>query len=419
MTPNKSIVAFLVLAGLLFLPGATAQGMIDGITGPNFTINARDGYISGGDGSYLYVWGFAAGDTMQYPGPTLKVTRGDVVTVDLRNFLPAPISMIFPGQEDVTSVGPDFITAGDTTTTITYTFTATNSGTFMYQSGVDMSLQVEMGLFGALIVYPGSSVLPGEDLNYDHEYLFLESEIDPIIHEMVETGRVAEVDFRQYFPAYWFLNGRNAPDTMLPPYIGWMPNQPYNCMPMMNPGDRMLMRFINAGRDLHPFHTHGNNFDVVAIDGRLLTTDPTLGADLAFSDFTHTVPPSGTADAIFTWTGEKLGWDMYGHAPGDSLEPGEYAPDHGKPLPVALPDYRVLTFGAMYSGSPFLGHLGYIPPGSCNINTTGAYTYMWHSHKEKEMTTNNVFPGGMMTMLMIQPPDVPVGGMMGPAFICP
>jgi hypothetical protein len=28
---------------------------------------------------------------------------------------------------------------------------------------------------------------------------------------------------------------------------------------------------------------------------------------------------------------------------------------------------------------------------------------MWHSHNEREITTNDVFPGGMMAMLLIDP----------------
>jgi hypothetical protein len=26
---------------------------------------------------------------------------------------------------------------------------------------------------------------------------------------------------------------------------------------------------------------------------------------------------------------------------------------------------------------------------------------MWHSHNEREITTNNVFPGGMLMMLLV------------------
>jgi hypothetical protein len=28
---------------------------------------------------------------------------------------------------------------------------------------------------------------------------------------------------------------------------------------------------------------------------------------------------------------------------------------------------------------------------------------MWHSHDEREITTSNVFPGGMMSMLLVDP----------------
>ena len=31
------------------------------------------------------------------------------------------------------------------------------------------------------------------------------------------------------------------------------------------------------------------------------------------------------------------------------------------------------------------------------------YAYMWHSHNEREITTDNVFPGGMMMMMLVDP----------------
>jgi hypothetical protein len=33
---------------------------------------------------------------------------------------------------------------------------------------------------------------------------------------------------------------------------------------------------------------------------------------------------------------------------------------------------------------------------------------MWHSHTEKEMTNWDIFPGGMMTMMIIEPLSVPI-----------
>jgi hypothetical protein len=207
------------------------------------------------------------------------------------------------------------------------------------------------------------------------------------------------VDFTYYRASYWFINGRCAPDTMADKNALWLPHQPYNCMPMMHPGEKLLLRIVSAGRDLHPFHTHGNHMRVFARDGRIVTPE---------KRFTLTIPPGGTADAIFEWTGAGLGWDLYGHAPGDALEPSESPADHGKPFPVILPDPGELTYGRFYSGSPFLGAHGYRPPGSAEPNHNAGYFYMWHSHKEKEMVNNDVFPGGMMTMLIIEHPSVPI-----------
>ena len=53
--------------------------------------------------------------------------------------------------------------------------------------------------------------------------------------------------------------------------VAWLPTQPYNCLPVMHPGQRMLMRFVGASRDLHPFHPHGNHATIVGRDGRMLS----------------------------------------------------------------------------------------------------------------------------------------------------
>lgn len=397
-----------------------AEAMIHGITGTTtFNFTAKTGHIYTGEGGSYLMWGYADGaGQMQYPGPTVIVNQGETITFNLTNTLTVPVSIIFPGQAGVTASGgtPGLLTqeAAPNGGTVSYTFTVSQPGTYLYHSGTNCELQIEMGLVGALIVRPAGfdPMMPTAyghmDSMYDREFLFLLTEMDHRVHEQVEQGMMSQIDNATWFPFYWFINGRNAPDTMLEAHVPWLPNQPYNCMPMMRAGEHLLLRIISAGRDPHPFHTHGNNFNIIARDGRLLQSAAGAGADLAVSNFTITVAPGGTADAVFTWTGEKLGWDMYGHAPGDPMEPGEYAPDHGKPFPVTLPSAQQLTFGAMWSGSPFLGALGALPPGEGGLNPNGGYTYMWHSHAEKEMTNNDIFPGGLMTMIIIEAPSVDI-----------
>ena len=82
--------------------------------------------------------------------------------------------------------------------------------------------------------------------------------------------------------------------------------------------------------------------------------------------------------------------------------------DHGTPFPVSLPDNKDLTFGQFYSGSPYLGSAGTLPPGEGGFNPEAGFAFMWHSHTEKELTNNNVFPGGLMTMFIVLPPGTPV-----------
>jgi hypothetical protein len=81
----------------------------------------------------------------------------------------------------------------------------------------------------------------------------------------------------------------------------------------------------------------------------------------------------------------------------------EYCPDHDKPIPVVLPGAQDLTFGGLYSGSPYMGVLGDLPPGEGGLNPWGAFTFPWHSHSEKELANFDIFPGGMLSFVFVIP----------------
>jgi hypothetical protein len=156
--------------------------------------------------------------------------------------------------------------------------------------------------------------------------------------------------------------------------------------------------------------------------------------------FTQVVVPGQTMDGVFTWTGKGLGWDIYGTTDmnphicddplidpsnpdqnGDGVIDGadcegddcfdstthEWCPDHDKPVPVELPQGLSLAFGGMYSGSPYLGALGGLPPGEGGLNPNAGFAYMWHSHVEKVLLNNDIFPGGMGTFIIIEPWPAP------------
>ncbi|MGE5552497.1 MAG: multicopper oxidase domain-containing protein [Betaproteobacteria bacterium] len=383
----------------------------------NIQLRATDGYISAPDGASLYIWGFQRepGRAAQLPGPTLVVNQGDTVIVELTNDLPEHVSLLFPGQERVynvggataTPVGPvyeqgrlvswaDYAPPGGS---VAYRFVAERPGTFLYHSGAGLPKQVAMGLYGVLVVRPAgfdpldratwTAYGAGTDTEFDREYFLVLAEIDPQLHQDVKLGK----PFRPsaYRPRYWTMNGRCAPDTMLPDGAGYLPNQPYGAMVMAEPGERVLLRYAGAGVGHYPLHPHGNHTRVVALDGRLLRNG---SEDLSYLRFTVLVGPGQTVDQIYRWDG--LGYDP-----------------ETKPIPTPVPLLRNQAVGdagwTMWSGSPYLGRKGDLPVGVTSFNRMGEYYFMLHSHKEFQITNWGEFPGGMMTMIGLFPP-----GSLGP-----
>ena len=101
-------------------------------------------------------WGYASGAcpaAASAPGgPVITVTVGDVVTVNLQNSLSQATGLLFQGQGMV----PDTTGAAATTGITSYTFTATNPGTFLYEAAplLGAEYQTAMGLHGAFVVKP-------------------------------------------------------------------------------------------------------------------------------------------------------------------------------------------------------------------------------------------------------------------------
>lgn len=514
MSATKKIVW---MSGLLVavLQTQRLDAAVPGIVGPAFNLEATESYISEPDGRSIYSWGygcngsphafmpssFAAGvpacPAMQIPGPTLIVTQGQPFTVTLTNNLPAGAgntSILFSGMRVTSSSGgaPGLLTQEATPNgSVTYTVTATTAGTHSYYSGTQGDLQVEMGLYGAIVVLPdkpvacassaanllaeghwgesdwrlSTSAYDHPSTCYDREYLFQFSEMDPRIHTAADQQVAAikaclsqsnpaspcptqlSIPTEPYNPSYFMVNGRSMPDDMDPNYAAEYPHQPYNGNPHMHPGEMVLLRIVGQGRWQHPFHEHANHVRILARDGNLILSqaDPTkLAGPLLF---TTTTTPGLAMDGLFYFTGKGLNWDMYGHnsKSADALaklpctpdangyntgDPTavnyyEWCADHLKPLekspfgdvggdgPMTLPDANYLTNGTWYGGSPYLGPdatvravgaTGTTPPaGTVGNSPSGeaGFAYMWHSHNEREITTNNVFPGGMFMMMMV------------------
>jgi FtsP/CotA-like multicopper oxidase with cupredoxin domain len=401
----------------------------------SFALTARDGEITAPDGNTVYMWGYGLNkDAFQYPGPTLCVNEGDTVRIVLKNTLPEDTSIVFPGQQDVQAngvpAGPQFDAEHRMTSlsnvarasggTVTYTFTADHPGTYLYESGTDQGKQVQMGLFGALIVHSrldtydaGSQTwtrFAYDDsrtrYNPDEEFLALLSDIDPALHQAVERGR--PFDIGSFHPRYWMINGRSFPDTIAPNNAIWLPHQPQGALAHTTarlfgaPGAPALTRYLNASEVGHPFHPHGNHGRVIAMDGRSLVDS---SGDRSFEKFAVRVGAGETFDALFMWTDVDNWWTVT-NGNGDEV-PGDPANPHARPAIPAAPALENLIFNGnetWYSGSPWLGQTAPLPVGVTTYNQCGEFYQVAHSHALEEVTNYGAAMGGMLTLWRIDPP---------------
>ena len=176
----------------------------------------------------------ALGFNGMWPGPRIDVTEGDTVRAIFTNNLDESTGIHFHGQklpnrmDGVPHVTQDPIMPGES---FTYEFVARTVGSHMYHSHHNATDQVGRGLLGAFIVHPRNAA---ED--YEQR--------DGITQDIVWISNDTLGGFT--------INGRGFPATA--PIVATL-------------GDRILIRFMNEGIMMHPWHLHGMPMRVVARDG--------------------------------------------------------------------------------------------------------------------------------------------------------
>ena len=377
------------------------------VTNPTFTLETKAGYIQLPDGNTMYMWGYAnGGGNFQHPGPVLCVNEGDNVTVILVNNLPEAVSIMFPGQENVEANGgtanPQYDGLGNLTSltntaasgggSVTYTFVASKPGSYIYESGTNPQKQVRMGLFGALVVRPSAGAgyaynRVDSQFTPTEEFMVLLSDIDPYQHQAVESN--ANFNLNSYHARYWLVNGRGFPDTIADNFTSFLPDQPYGALARIYPYDAGThpnpgrVQYLNVGTENYPFHPHGNNGLVIGRDGRPL--EGSAGEDLSFEKFAINIGPGQTWDVLFKWH------DAEGYS-------------EANPVPVVIPQVNNQEFGMFYSGSPYLGKTGPLPPGASTFNTCGEFYIISHNHALFQITSWGVNLSGPITYVRVDPP---------------
>ncbi|HEX2470016.1 MAG TPA: multicopper oxidase domain-containing protein [Candidatus Limnocylindrales bacterium] len=169
-----------------------------------------------------------------WPGPRLTVIEGDRVRATFTNNMSETTGIHFHGQrlpndmDGVPHVTQDPIKPGDS---FTYEFVARTPGSHMYHSHHNATDQVGRGLLGAFIVEPQD---PAQ--RYDRLY--------DATQDIIWISNDALGGFT--------INGRGFPATS--PIVATL-------------GETIVIRFMNEGNMMHPWHLHGMPMRVVARDG--------------------------------------------------------------------------------------------------------------------------------------------------------
>jgi len=232
------------------------------------------------------------------PGPMIRVTEGDNVRVEFTNELPDATTVHFHGNtltnvmDGVPNVTQNPVEPGET---FVYEFVAGPSGTFWYHSHLDTDVQIGLGLYAPLIIEPAQLETSAPDV----DVTLLLSEWRVVDGQTYPAMPMAGAE-----PNYFTINGKAFPAT-----------ETIN----VKVGQRVRIRYINAGQLVHPMHTHGTAFQIVATDGHPVPAAAQLTKD------TVAVAPGERYDIEFIAT-EPGVWAVHCHVlhhlTNDGEEPG-------------------------------------------------------------------------------------------------
>ena len=331
----------------------------------------------------------------------------------------------------------------------TYLFDTEHPGTYMYHCHIEASEHVQMGMYGALVVYPsmkslelvgirklcnGGWVYKGKLQNhisetatnrnfayndirsyFNKEYIMLLSDIDTRWHDSVQTGGdFNPIDFK---PNFWLVNGRAFPDTLLPhpltPIEGsnnYVSQLNYESYVHVKTGELFLLRMINMGYQVVPWHIHGWHFAVIGKDANpspFLKISETLGLhghEGLERGFTATIGSGETFDLLIEAEDKRPQYRNYivnGQDCISSLCKQMHKIKKIDPNVIAnIPTEPVNIDN--------INTVNYVDicdePSTVNDNFFPQF-YPMHNHDDYKVTNDGVYPGGQLTYIQTDAPD--------------
>ncbi len=446
----------------------------DKITYENPSLNWKD------PANWSGLW--AMQSTAAIPSPILWADQGDRLYITLINLgmpvshLNDPHTIHLHGAHVATQLDgfpessfsvPMWMAPAEIPPTATYYFLPEHPGTYMYHCHVEASEHVQMGMYGALVIYPSVESLEAASIKkdscgywrykgeiqeqiprhashrqfaynniqtyYDKEYVMLLSDIDLKWHQTVETafetGKIFNAsDFK---PDFWLINGRAFPDTLQPhPQTPPKDSDPnltqinYESYVHVYTDQKFLLRMINMGYAVVPWHIHGWHFTVIGKDAHpspFLSISQKLDDismhlcnensmsmkdDMMNMGFTETIGSGETHDLLLTAENKEPIYGRYIFEGQDTIPS----------LCEQMSDIQNID--------PAL--IAEIPTQPVSCNTTNIVTYVdlcaqfeffpqfypMHNHDDYKVTNTNTlenpafsnYPGGQLTMIQTDAP---------------
>jgi FtsP/CotA-like multicopper oxidase with cupredoxin domain len=402
----------------------------------------------------------------QFPGPLIYAKVGDVVELRLKNLGTAnpdapndPHTIHLHGLDvdaandgvPETSVAavPASLTDNEgrpwpgAGNVVVYMFSPTMPGTYFYHCHQEASIHVTMGMYGALVVYnpwdaaasTGPGTGKGGDLfgfHYDKDYVLLLSETDVRQHMAEEAAgpyageHALAYNPTDFHPQYWFINGLSFPntihaDTVIPSgedstamvvrWSNWIASHPgYDAFitgAIADPdrnirGERVLLRMINMGFETHPMHMHGFHAKVIGSDQRAWpwANNPYTPLGQGMEKNTTNIGSGETYELLLDFNAWETVNSIYTEGTQSRYTTADSRPAYSTPTTnPAIPDpFLPGPPQGEYIGGPIVAGVE-----GNHANETSQY-FPYHNHDDYKATNYGTYPGGMFTMIRLDPP---------------
>lgn len=206
-------------------------------------------------GKTIKAWGF----NKQLPGPVLEANVGDTIVARVTNNLAEPTTIhwhgiCLPASMDGTDATQKLIAPGET---FEYRFELSQAGTFWYHSHTNETVQMEKGMYGAIVVNENTSLVTDNDRVFMIDDMKLDANNEFTTPKWFVPRVVERHDGREGDTL--LINGKEIPTIDI------------------QAGQMERWRFINSSSARYfLLHLEGKEFKIIGTDGGLLEQPRTV-----------------------------------------------------------------------------------------------------------------------------------------------